>query len=324
MLKGQVAYCVPMGTPIKLKLATVPLFKMNLMNRDLDGSLLPAQVNMPITAKVSEDIYVDDNKVIPEGTVFKGRVTKVFPPRRNGRPGSVALEFNEFKTPDGRRFAFHVEANNTRKSTWKSKARSTGRIAAHAAGGAIVGALIAYQLFGMQATIAMHGYNVAGGAAAGALTGIGIALWTKGKKAVLEPGDDLNMEIDRDMLIPAATAPTVKKAPPVLDGLEVHIVKHKLVKDGLDGHQLHIKATILNDTDRRIRSTDLYMIDDLGKKHSVVSDTDIEKSEVVFHVEPNSIRDVTFSFAVEFPKLKRKLVVVDPVTRKVIHEQRLP
>jgi hypothetical protein len=322
-LKGQVTFCVPMGTPIKLKLATVPLFKMNLMNRDLEGNLLPAQVNMPITAKVSEDIYVDDSKVIPAGTVFKGRVSKVFPPRRNGRPGSVALEFNQFQTPDGRRFAFHVEANNTRKSTWKSKARGTGRLAAHAAGGAIVGALIAYQLFGYQGTVAMHGYNVAGGAAAGALTGIGIALWQKGKKAVLEPGDDLNMQIDRDMLIPAATAPTAKKAPPSLDGLEVHVLKSKLIKDGLDGYQLRIKATVLNDTDREFRSLDLYMLDELGKRHSVVSDAD-DKAEVIFHVDPHSMKDVYFSFAVEFPKLKRKLILVDPLSRRVIHEQQLP
>lgn len=323
MLKGQVTYCLPMGTPVKLKLATVPLYKMNLMNRGLDGELLPAQVNMPITAKVSEDIYVDNNKVIPEGTVFEGRVTKIFPPRRNGRNGSCAMEFNTFRTPDGRRFAFHVDANNTLKSTFKTKARGAGRLAAHAAGGAIVGALIAYQLFGMQATIAMHGYNVAGGAAAGALAGLGISWYNKGKKAVLEPGEDLNMQFDSDLLIPAASAPTVKKAPPALKGLEMQILKQKLIKDGLDGYQLRIKALVLNETGRELRSMDLFMVDDLGKRHSVVSDGD-EKAEVIFHIEPDSMREIYFSFNVEYPKLKRKLVWVDPMTRRVIHEERLP
>lgn len=323
MLKGQATYCVPMGTPIKLKLATVPLYKMNLMNRGLDGELLPAQVNMPITAKVSEDIYIDDNKVIPEGTVFEGRVTKIFPPRRNGRNGSCAMEFNTFRTPDGRKFAFHVDANNTLKSTFKTKARGAGRLAAHAAGGAIVGALVAYQLFGMQGTIAMEGYNIAGGAAAGAIVGLGISWWNKGKKAVLEPGEDLNMQFDSDLLIPAASAPKVKKAPPALKGLEMQILQQKLIKDGLDGHQLRIKALVLNETNRRLRSMDLFMVDDLGKRHSVVADGD-EKAEVIFHIEPDSMREIYFSFNVEFPKLKRKLVWIDPMTRQVIHEERLP
>lgn len=323
MLKGQVNYCVPMGTPIKMKLATVPLFKMNLMNRDLEGNLLPAKMNAPVTAKVTEDIYVDDNKVIPAGTVFKGRVSQVFPPRRVGRPGAYALEFNTFTTPDGRTFKFHVAADSKQKSTWKTKARGAGRIAAHAAGGAIVGALVAYKIFGLEQTIAMHGYNIAGGAAAGAAVGIAIALWTKGKKAVLEPGDDLNMHFDSDLLIPAATAPTVKKEPPKLEGLEIHILKSKLMKDGLDGHQLRIKAVVLNETDRELRSMDLFMIDDNGKRHSVVTDSD-ERAETIFHIEPGSQRQIYFAFEVEYPKLKRKLVWIDPISRRVLHEQPLP
>src|SRR5262249_17270796 len=154
--------------------------------------------------------------------------------------------FGSFQTPDGRKFSFHAEADNIRKSTAKSKLKGAGIITAHMAGGAVVGALIAYEIFGLQETIAMHGYNIAGGAAAGALMALGVALMRHGPKAVLEPGDDLNMEIDKDLLIPAATAPTVKAPPPSIPGFEIQVLKTKVIKDGIDGYLLQVKAQIEN------------------------------------------------------------------------------
>ncbi|HEY9790906.1 MAG TPA: hypothetical protein V6D22_10935 [Candidatus Obscuribacterales bacterium] len=324
MLKGGVTYCVPSGTPIKLKLASVPSFGMRALQRDLDGNLIPAEVDEKISAKVTEDIYVDDEKVIPAGTIFYGKVSKIFPPKHVGRPGSLAISFGAFETPDGRKFAFRAEANNTRKSTTKSKLKGAGIIAAHMGGGAVVGALIAYQIFGLQETIAMHGYNIAGGAAAGALMGLGVALWRKGPRAVLEPGDDLNMDIDQDLLIPAATAPTVKAPLPKIPGLDIRILKTKLVKDGIDGNLLRINAQIDNNSNHRLQSIDLFVEDDNGERYPVVPDMHEEHSDMLFTVNPYSSRFVSCDFALEYPKLKRRLIWLDHDSRQVIIEEPLP
>lgn len=329
MLKGQVTYCVPSGTPIKLKLATVPTTGLRLADRDLDGNLLPARLGQKITAKTTEDIYVDDNKVIPEGTIFYGIVSQIFPPKRVGRPGSLALKFGAFKTPDGRKFTFHAEANNTRESTLKSKAKGFGIIMAHAGGGAVVGALVAYQIFGLESTIAMEGYNIAGGAAAGALAGIAVALLRRGKQAVLEPGDELNMSIEKDMLIPAATSPTLKPPPANLPGIEIEILKSKVKKDGLDGYHLALECMIENNTNKTLHSLDVFLKDDNGHMHPVVpnlnaKDNGFEEDDLTFKIEPRSRQTLRFSLAMEFPKLKRKLIWLDHKTRQKIFEMDLP
>ncbi len=88
LLKGGVEYCIPKATPLKLKLATVPTHGLELLDHDLDGNLLPARLGQEITAKVTDDMYVDDNKVIPEGTLFHGKSPRFC--RRVG-PGDRAL-----------------------------------------------------------------------------------------------------------------------------------------------------------------------------------------------------------------------------------------
>ncbi len=320
LLKGGVTYCVPSGTPLKMKLASVPTNGMKMLDRDMDGKLHPAMVNQEITAKISEDIFIDDNNVIPQGTIFHGYVTNILPPRRVGRPGSLEIKFDNFKLPDGRRFAFRAQADNFRKSTAKSKAKGFGLIAAHAAGGAIVGALITYRLFGLEQTIAMDGYNIAGGAAIGALGGIATAILRKGADAVLEPGDELNMAIDRDLLMPAASNPTIKPPPTNLPGLDLKILKTKMMKDGLDGHQLRVEMVIHNNTRKRLNSIDLFVEDDNGGRFPIVGDIDAENTQILFDVDPQTTKRVMCDFQYEFPKLNGKIVWLDHGTRQPLVE----
>lgn len=323
LLKGQIQYLVPRGTALKLKLASVPTSAMKMLDRDMEGNLLPAQVGQQITAKIVEDLYVDDNKVIPEGTVFYGEVSKIHPQRRVGRPGHLEISFNRLITPDGRRFAFHAEADNFKPSTPKSKLRGFGIIAAHAAGGAIVGALVAYQLFGWQATAEMHGYNIAGGAAGGALLATGFAIMRKGPKATLEPGDDLNMAIDCDLLMPIAVDPSEKKKMESLRGFDISIEKSKTKRDGLGGYLRILELSIDNNTSRRFKSIDLFLEDSNGNKHPLIGG-ELSDSEFIFTIEPHSIQRVNVSFRVEFPKLKYHLVWLDHKTRLVCHRLPLP
>lgn len=322
VLQGGITYRVATGTPIKLKLASVPSHPISLINRDIEGNLYPARLGQQITARTTEDIYVDKNKIIPEGSVLRGSVSKILPPRRVYRPGSLELSFDQLITPDGRKFAFRAEANNVKRSTIKTKAKGFGIIAAHAAGGAIVGAIVAYDLFGLQNTIAMHGYNIAGGAAAGALIATGYAVMRKGPKATLEPGDDLNMVIDTDLLMPAATEKEKPSKTDELPELRIKIEKSKIDNDGVGGHFVSIDATLINDGEADLSSIDLFLEDTNGSRHPVCSSPE-ENSQFLFHLEPHSEKHVHLSFLTEYPKLKQQLVWVDYQSKSTLVKQKI-
>ena len=318
MLQGGVTYCVPKGTPLKLKLAMVPTMGMRTADRDLDGKLHPAREGQKITAKTTEDIFIENNRVIPEGTVLYGQVAKVHGQRRVGRDTFYEIAFNTLKLPDGRVFAFRAEADNFKPSTMKTKAKGFGIIMAHAAGGAVLGAIIAYQLFGLSATIEAHGYNVAGGAAAGALIATGFAIMRKGPKATLEPGDDLNLRIDTDLLMPMTVEAQPKKAPPALKGLKIEIEKVKKVNDGVEGKLMKLDLAIDNQTNKRFYSIDMYLEDSNGNRNPLSSGGGFD-SELNFTVEPNSYNHKRVYFAMEWPKLKHRIVWLDHKTRQPVH-----
>ncbi len=323
LLKGKVNLTVPEGTPIKLKLATVPTHRIELLNRDLEGNLYPAKIGQEITARTSEDLYVDENKVIPEGTIFHGQVSKILPPRRVGRPGSLVLSFDYLITPDGRRFAFKAQADNFKPSTLRTKVKGLGIIAANAAGGAIVGTLVAYELFGLQYTISMHGYNIAAAAGGGALLATGYAIMRRGPQATLEPGDDLNMKIDSDLLMPVAVEPKDKKPLETIPGLVIKLSNGRLMKDGLEGSIYTVDATISNDSDRSFRSIDLYLQDTNGNLCPLQTIPE-DESESLFTIEPNSTEHRQLSFSVSYPKLKRQLVLLEHNSRQICYRQPLP
>ena len=324
LLKGQLTYIVPHGTPLKLQLATVPTHAVHMLDVGMDGKLLPARKGDEITAKLTEDLYVDDNKVIPEGTVFHGQVSEVLPPRRVYRPGQLKLTFDRLTTPDGRMFAFRAEADNFKKSTIKTKAKGFGIITAYAACGGIVGALVAYQIFGLHETIAMHGYNIAGGAAAGALLATGYAVMRHGPQAVLEPGDELHMQMDKDLLMPAAEEAKVKTAFKNLPGLELKIERGKVVNDGLDGHILVVDAELSNKTPHRLSSIDLFLEDSNGNRSPITASPEDDMIESLFTIEPNTSQHLHLAFAIEYPKLKRQLVWLQHDTHQVVFKTKLP
>ena len=322
LIKGSVNYLVPKGTPFKLKIGAVPTHGQNLKlwDRDLEGNLYPAKIGQVITARTSEDFFVDDNKVIPEGTVFHGVVSQIAPPRRVNRPGWLQISFTGLTTPDGRHFAFEAQADNFKKSTTKSKLKGLAGVAAFSAGGAITGALVAYELSGMHYTIMMHGYNIAGGAAGGALMATCYAVMRKGAQATLEPGDDLNMNIDCDLLMPAATDATLKRAQVNRPGVNIQVVKSKVIKDGLEGNILRIEANIDNDTDEELNSIDLFAEDANGNRLPLVGGPEMdESSSFLFTIEPHSKQHMKLNFLVEFPKLKRQLIWLDHNSRQVCY-----
>jgi hypothetical protein len=326
-LKSGVSYTVPKGTAMNLKITSVPSNGMRLLQKDLEGNPEPSHVNDIICAMITEDIYVDGDRVIPEGTVFRGRVTNIHGPRRVQRPGWVDITFDELQLPDGRLFRFRAQADNLEASTLKSKAHAVGMIAANAAGGAIVGTAVAYQLFGMHYTITCKGYNLAAGAAGGALLAAGHAIMKRGHKAWLEPGDGLNLSIDTDMVMPALQAPTKHVSPKLtnLEGLSIDVLKCKIVKNGLGGYFYRLDVNINNDSDQELQSIDLFLRDSLNTKSPLAQGPeDEDKSAFLFRLEPNTSIRSRIYFDVEHPKLPQEFVWLDHQNRKkVCFRQRL-
>jgi hypothetical protein len=320
-LKGEVNYCVPKGTPIKLKLATVPTSGLRLMDRDLEGELRPAKLGQRISAKTTEDIFVDTNRVIPEGTTFYGYVSKILPPRRMYRPGHVEIKFENLKLPDGRVFAFKVKADTFKESTRKTKLKGAGRLLSYAGGGAIVGTMVAYQLTGgVKGTVSMHGYNLAAGAAVGAIAATTYAALKKGKPAVLEPGDNLNMNIDSDLLMPVASKPRPKKPPKQLADVNIEVLDSKKKSDGIGGQCMQVDLAIDNNSRRTLRSIDFYLQDANGNREPVSVAQGDEDSQMMFEVAPFSFERKRVHFGMEWPKLKHKIVILDHSSRQVVHE----
>jgi len=324
-LKSGVSYTVPKGTAMNLKITTVPTNGMRLLQKDLDGNPMPAQVNDVITATISEDIYVDGDRVIPEGTIFRGHVVNINGPRRVQRPGWVDIAFNELELPNHRIFRFRAQADNLEASTMKSKLNGVKMVAENAFGGAVVGTMVAYMIFGQQGTIHTRGINLAAGAAGGALLAAGHAIMKRGHSAWLEPGDGLNLAIDTDMVMPALQEPTKHLANTSnVDGLVVQVLKCKVVKDGIGGHFIRVDVNINNDSDKTLQAIDLYLKDSNGTKCPLsMGPEDDDQSAFLFHLEPYSTLRSRLYFAAEYPKLGHEFVWLDHETRKVCFRQKL-
>jgi hypothetical protein len=325
-LKAGASYTVPKGTGISLKVLTVPTHGMKLLDKDMDGNPTPAKYGDVISARITEDIFVDGDSVIPEGTIFRGHVVNINGPRRVQRPGWVDISFNELELPNGRIFRFAAAADNFEKSTAKSKLKGVGMVSANAAGGAIVGAMFAYYIFGMHNTIAMHGYNIAGGAAAGAILAAGHAVMKRGHKAWLEPGDALNLTIDTDMVMPALTAPTRHVAEKnYYESLKFEILKSKIVKSGLSGgHFVRMDVNIFNGTRHDLSSLDLYLRDTTGTKCPLtMGPEDDNRSEFHFTLRPEESVRTRLYFDTEHPKLGHDLIWFDHNTHEVCFKQKL-
>jgi len=327
-LKAGTSYCVPSGTAMNLKVTSAsPNMGMKLLQKDLEGNPIPARLGDVITATISEDIYVDGDRVIPEGTVFRGHVVHINGPRRVQRPGWVDINFDELELPNHRIFRFFAQADNLEASTTKSKLRGTGMVAANVAGGAIVGAIGAYQLMGgMRTAIACHGYNVAAGAALGGVLASAHAMMKRGHRAWMEPGDGLNLKIDTDMVLPALQAPTKHVAVSNnLEGVEIDVLKSKCMKNGIGGYYYRMDLNITNDSDKTLQAIDLYLVDSNGTKNPIsMGPEGDEGSSFLFRLEPNSTLRTRVYFAAEYPKLSHSLVWFDHHNRfKVCYRKKL-
>lgn len=178
----------------------------------------------PVSATLSEPVYVNGAMVLQRGTEFHGRVTEVTPAGRGQKNGRIAIVFDQIRLPWGEAPApVAITAIDDWSSDEKLKANDEGKVNGSRSGrrtadnverGAVIGTS------GALATILLGGGGAAGGGAiAGGL--LGGLLLTKGGDVRVSPGAVFRMKFVKPLTLPVIqdggtsqrTAPPPSQAP---------------------------------------------------------------------------------------------------------------
>lgn len=183
---------LPMGTAVKMKLETIL-------------STVANKAGDPFAGRVTEDVTMNGTVVIPVGSSIQGHVTRVHSTRRYKGLPSLDLHPETVTTPNGQQYTLNAVVVDTDKESGtrvndEGTIKGAGmdkrdklEIAGGAAGGALVGGLIA-----------QSGKGTLVGAAVG--TTAAVVYWlSKHKSATLQPGTEIVMELNRPMSLNQAS-----------------------------------------------------------------------------------------------------------------------
>jgi hypothetical protein len=196
---------VPSGTKIPI-----------IMDTAVDSDT--SQEGDEFTARSGEDLTIDGNTVLPAGSIIKGRISRIAPPRHMGRSGSVALKFDTVTTPDNRQIP--IVANLVAhggvvhaKRGLKDVAIDSSTVILPTLLGLGIGALAGNN--NSTSTTVVNGVTTSSGGShigkaeagligvgVGAAVGIAILAVKKGKKVDVRPGDELKIELAEDLRMP--------------------------------------------------------------------------------------------------------------------------
>ena len=170
-------------------------------------------------AEVVDDVEGENGVIIPRETVAHGRIKELSRAKRLGRDGALDLEFDYLITPDGREIPI-----KGKMSTKLHPVVSTSKIVAtdlvYTAAGSLTGGLFSLAALGLGSAVASQGCTIAGGAILGGSTGLGIALYHKGKDVLISPGDEIRVKINT--------------SEPLLVYKKTAFLQHELNAEGLD------------------------------------------------------------------------------------------
>ena len=182
VLKGHVSK-VPGGTKLKIILET-----------PIDESV--SMIDDEITARIAENVLIEGMVIIPAGSTVIGKISEINPAKRLHKSGTVRIEFKNLTMPDGREAPIVASALTHSglikgKLTKKSALISTATIIGPAAAG--FGA-------GLAAEGSLVGAGI--GALVGTLAGAGLFAFQRGNMVELKSGDELNIELTEEALVP--------------------------------------------------------------------------------------------------------------------------
>lgn len=181
---------VPVGTKIPI-----------IMDSPVDSDT--SQEGDEFTARTSEDLSIDGSTVLPAGSIIKGRIAKINPPKTMGRSGSVSLKFDTVTTPDDRQIPIvanlvaHGGVVHARRGM-KDIALDGATITLPTAAGLGIGLLAG----GTGQGRVSPGVGAGVGAGIGVAVGVAILMIKKGKRVDVRPGDELKIELGEDLRMP--------------------------------------------------------------------------------------------------------------------------
>ncbi|HEX9750001.1 MAG TPA: YMGG-like glycine zipper-containing protein [candidate division Zixibacteria bacterium] len=161
---------VPTGTPLTLALETLLRTDSNAVGDRFAG-------------RTTEPILAEGATVIPAGSAVEGRITQLEEPHRTAGKAQMTLVVDRYVDADGREYTLNAQPLYLEGEG--DKVSDEGKVGIGAAAGAVLGAL----------TSKNKGKGALKGAAAGAVAGGVVAIATKGKQLVLEPGQNLQFEL---------------------------------------------------------------------------------------------------------------------------------
>jgi hypothetical protein len=137
-------------------------------------------VEDPVSARVTRDVEVRGEVVVPEGSTVAGRVTYA---QESGKvKGLAGLTVRFYTLTIGAR-TYDIAAEPVRRQAQSTKGKDAQKIGIGAGAGAVVGGLLGGRK------------GAAIGAAAGGAGGTGVVLATKGEEVRLPSGTALNLTL---------------------------------------------------------------------------------------------------------------------------------
>jgi hypothetical protein len=184
---------VPAGTILRLSLQTPVSTKIS-------------EVGDPIRATLYDDLIIDGQLVLREGTLFLGRVTHVKPARRGQRQSELSLVFDRVRLSYGQEPAtLTLAAIDDWRSDTKIKSDDEGVARGGRSGSQTVENVYRGAHIGLAAGTAV-GLITRSGRGAGiviASTLGGSVLLTKGSDIRLNPGTILRMKLEQPLQLPS-------------------------------------------------------------------------------------------------------------------------
>lgn len=182
LLKGHISK-IPGGTKLRIILET-PIDEFSTM------------VDDEIRARISKNIVINGGVVIPAASLVTGKVSEITQAKRLHKAGTVRVEFKGLILPDGREVPI-VATVLTHSGLLKGKLTKKNTLISGAT-------LLAPAAAGFGAGLAAEGSAVGAtiGAVVGVVAGLSLFAYQKGNKIDIMAGDELNIELTEEAIIP--------------------------------------------------------------------------------------------------------------------------
>ncbi|MBQ7763961.1 hypothetical protein IJ384_01190 [bacterium] len=265
-------------------------------------------------AEVTSDVIGNKGVIIPKGTVAHGVIKDTSSAKRLGRDGYIDLSFDYLVTPDGREIPIEGKMS-TKLHPIKAATKIVAQDIGYTAAGGVLGGIFAAQALSIEAAIASQGMTVAGGAAAGAGIGLGMALYRKGKDVLISPGDEIKVRILSEIDLPVYREEALKQKEEKYPGLDIRIANILYEKDPFgEVNTLTLSISIANMSDKTFSGMDLALMNDYNTvfNPSIFGDTKL----VFTQFKPGDRKAGKISFAVNNVKQSYWLIVNDRTNNK--------